>query len=138
MLKSSVSLAHVAVVLRCAFVLALWLVGCSDDGTTTTSLDDNQKLSALSDAQLGALCDWSNAAQGGYDKEVLCKDGVTSVPTQKDQAACKAEDGPILKKCDQSVAIYKACTLRLAPDPCDTTNGLTSKQCLPLLPCLVP
>lgn len=125
-------------VVLCTFVGALALSACSDDAADEPALDDNQKLSALSDAQLGALCDWSNAAQGGYDKKILCKDGVTSVPTQKDQAACKAEDGPVLKKCDQTVATYKACTLRLAPDPCDTTNGLTSKECLPLLPCLVP
>lgn len=129
---------HAVILLIRTLLAGLALPGCSDDAADEPALDDNQKLSALSDAQLGALCDWSNAAQGGYDKKILCKDGVTSVPTQKDQAACKAEDGPVLKKCDQTVATYKACTLRLAPDPCDTTNGLTSKECLPLLPCLVP
>jgi hypothetical protein len=122
----------------CPLLGAFAVSACSDDAASEPALDDNQKLSTLTDAQLGALCDWSNSAQGGYDKDVLCKDGVTTVPTQKDQAACKAEDGPILKKCEQTVATYKACTLRLATDPCDTTNGLTSKECLPFLPCLVP
>jgi len=126
---------------RCGlFVMlaAVWaLCGCSDpsnDDGGGASLDDKQVLSTLTDAQVGALCDWSNQQQGGYGKEVQCPSG-GSVMTQKDQASCKAEDSPSLKKCGQTVGVYKACTLELAKDPCDTAKAFATDACKPLLPC---
>jgi hypothetical protein len=119
-------------------LVAATLSGCSDDSKSTdVSLDDNQKLSTLTDAQIGALCDWSNDKQGGYGSETKCSDG-SSVSAQKDQAACKAEDGPTLKNCDQTVATYKACTLKIAMHECDISPALLSDECVPLLPCLAP
>jgi hypothetical protein len=119
-------------------VTTIVLGGCSDDDSSSSgeaTLDDNQKLSTLSDAQLGALCDWSNTQQGGYGKSTQC--GAIMVTTQKDQAACKAEDGPTLMKCEQTVGVYKACTLKIAAgNQCDISGALASKECQPLLPCL--
>lgn len=118
---------------------ALVVSGCSDPSDEPNeggALDDGQKLSSLSDAQLGALCDWSNQQQGGYGKQVKCASGGT-IMTQTDQASCKAEDGPTLKKCDQTVAVYKACTLRLVQDPCLNSEAYASDACRPLVPCLL-
>lgn len=116
----------------------LALCACSDPSSNDgggANLDDAQILSTLTDAQLGALCDWANQQQGGYGKEVKCASG-GSVMTQKDQASCEAEDGPSLKKCSQTVSTYKACTLELAKDPCDTSKALATDACKPLIPCL--
>jgi len=123
-----------------ALLVAGALPACSDDDSTNDgSLDDSQKLSTLTDAQFGALCDWSNAKQGGYGSTTKCSDG-TTVSAQKDQAACKAEDGPTITNCDQTVATYKACTLKMAEHKCDSdiTAALLSQECKPLLPCLTP
>lgn len=121
-----------------ALLVAGALPACSEDSKTgNDSLDDNQKLSSLNDAQLGALCDWSNEKQGGYGSVTQCGAGVM-ISAQKDQAACKAEDGPTLMKCDQTVATYKACTLKIAANECDIGPALASKECVPLLPCLTP
>jgi hypothetical protein len=123
-----------------AALALLGLAGCSDggdgdDGGSTVVLDDDELLSSLDDAEIGALCDWSNEQQGGYGQEIDCDNGIT-VSTQDDQATCKAEDEPMLMSCDQTVRQYKACTLRIAAEICDIGKALASADCVPLLPCL--
>lgn len=54
-------------------------------------IDFWKKLSALSTAEVQALCDWSTQKEGGYGRTIQCEASGTPLETALDQATCVAE-----------------------------------------------
>ncbi len=66
-------------------------------------LDANAQLRGLTNAQLGELCNWENAAFGGYGRTSACRMNAMS------QYLC-VTFGPWQQYCGQTVADLVACT----------------------------
>ena len=101
--------------------------GSGDPGTT---LSDSEKLSDLSDAEQGALCDWAAGVYGGYGKSVTCSNGTNS-SSEASRQVCLSRN---IASCSATVGDMKACTLK-AHEIC--LEALNDPACEPVLPCLL-
>jgi hypothetical protein len=101
--------------------------GSGDPGTTLT---DSKKLSDLSDAEQGALCDWVANVYGGYGKSVTCSNGTNS-SSEASRQVCLSRN---IASCSATVGDVKACTLK-AHEIC--LEALSDSACEAFLSCLV-
>jgi hypothetical protein len=100
---------------------AAWACHSTGGGQTDAgqpNIDPNLDTYTLTNAQLGELCDWTNAQLGGYGKVTPCdSDGGThgpiSVQNSANQAMCVATT--FMFRCRLTVGQYEDCILAQVP-----------------------
>jgi hypothetical protein len=101
-----------------------------------SGLDPSKKISALSDAELGQLCDWTAARLGGYGTTKQCPGGIT-IRNRADRAACVGGTDRTAATCTATVAQAEACVLLQVQDICSLAS-LSNPNCQALLGCSRP
>jgi hypothetical protein len=126
-----------------ALAVSLFLPACGSSGGSSTSdtsgLEASKKLTALTDAEKGTLCDWMVGRAGSYGNPGIC-DRTQPAPMSPflaydDQAACVA-DSPdaTFTTCQATVAQLEACVKTL-PACATLTDASSSSACAILSNC---
>jgi hypothetical protein len=76
------------------------------DGSAPPPIDPSRKVTDLSDAERGALCDWYASVLGGYGHETSCAGG-TTVQNYVDRATCVAMF--FKPACHETVEEFETC-----------------------------
>jgi hypothetical protein len=109
----------------------LFAVGCSSSSSDTPSggaqVDRAEKMSALTSAQLPALCDAWAAVAGGYGSAPKTKDcgGATATsrpPTSQADCISAFETKKATSACTATVGGYLDCKAALYANPCATVG----------------
>jgi hypothetical protein len=108
--------------------------GAAGEGGTTPpdgspglpAIDPATPLDSLTNAQRAMLCDWMNAALGGYGAMIDC--GISMRQNYLDQASCVAT--AFMYRCPVTVGQYETCISAQEPDhacsfPFDQCHPLT-------------
>jgi hypothetical protein len=70
-------------------------------------VDSTKQVSAASDAEKGALCDWFVAMVGGYGAAATC--GSAQLMAPPDKATCMSD----FPTCDVTVGVFQDCVQRM-------------------------
>jgi len=102
----------------------------ADDGFDS-ALDSSAKLNALSTGGLQALCDWTNAQEGGYGAVIPCDAGASSIEADSNQAACVAESMQHFDKvsCPGTVGDWMMCVEWRLSNWCSANPPAPTGQC---------
>jgi hypothetical protein len=109
------------------------------DGAGDSGVDGSKKLTALTDAEKGTVCDWMVGRAGSYGKPGTC-DRTQPAPMSPflaydDQAACIADSpDPTFTQCQATVAQLEACVKTL-PACATLTDAGNSSACAVLSGC---
>jgi hypothetical protein len=104
-----------------AFILLVAMVascggGGSDPGPSS-GLTRSETLATLDANETGILCDWSNAKQGGYGRNVSCSDGPGTTDSSKGS-------------CMSGIAIFGSmCATLTVGDVEDCANAIGTDLC---------
>jgi hypothetical protein len=108
--------------------------GAGDVATGASSgLDPAKKLSALSDAELGQLCDWTAAKLGGYGAVKECPGGLT-IRNKANRAACVSGTDRAAPACTATVGQAETCVQLQVQDICSLAS-LSNPACQALFGC---
>jgi len=108
-----------------AAALAVLTLGCGGGGSGGTSgptgVDRSQQVSAVSDTDKGALCDWFAPMVGGYGTTPACADYILEAPP--DKATCLVD----FPNCAVTVGQFEDCVVAIvaAQNAC-TPQALTA------------
>jgi hypothetical protein len=111
------------------------VVSCSGDGGVgpSSGLSRQATVASLTPQQAGTLCDWTNARQGGYGRDVTCSNG-SSEGTDPDKQSCVESIPYIGTACPTlTVADIEDCANAIGSDVCmiATAAGCANlRQCL--------
>jgi hypothetical protein len=110
--------------LASAFVLCVpfFAVACSSGGSASgsVSVPESTKLTALSDADRGDLCDWASSQFGGYGKKKSCEGSDASMGFDSKQA-CTDDLKKYGASCEATVGDYEKFTKTFSE--CKEQNG---------------
>jgi hypothetical protein len=108
--------------------------GSSSGGSGDSSgLPRSSTVGSLSSADAATLCDWLNAAQGGYGRMVTCSDGNTR-KTDTNQATCVAGSNAAQTACPTlTVGEAEDCVNAIGSDLCAIS---TASACAAVSACL--
>ena len=119
-----------------AAVLLIAVASCSGDGGgvgSSSGVSRQATVASLTPQQAGTLCDWTNARQGGYGRDVTCSDG-SSEGTDPDKQSCVESIPYIGTACPTlTVADIEDCANAIGSDVCAlaTAAGCANlRQCL--------
>ena len=123
-------------------ILALSLLAsaCGSSSTSSASgVDPSKKLTALTDAEKGTLCDWMVARAGSYGNPGTCDRtqpaAMSPFLAYDDQAACVADfRDPTYTACQATVAQMEACVKAL-PTCATLTDASNATACASLSGC---
>jgi hypothetical protein len=88
-----------------------------EGGTASTSgVWEWQRVDLLSASEKKTLCDWENAARGGYGQKTSCAGG--QVDNDADQEACVARHDFVGAQCGVIAADVEACASMLRENIC--------------------
>jgi hypothetical protein len=80
-------------VIACTILVGAASISCGPSNRSgvgpSSGLPRGSTFGSLTNAQAVVLCDWTNARQGGYGRNVTCTDGSTQT-TDPNQAECVA------------------------------------------------
>ena len=112
-------------------VLATPALACSSGSSPAPALDSSAKLNALSTGGLQALCDWTNAQEGGYGAVIPCDAGASSIEADSNQAACVAESMQHFDKvsCPGTVGDWMMCVEWRLSNWCSANPPAPTGQC---------
>ena len=123
--------------------VSLFMPACGGSGgssaSDTSGLEASKKLTALTDAEKGTLCDWMVGRAGSYGNPGTCDRtqpaAMSPFLAYDDQAACVA-DSPdaTFTSCQASVAQLEACVKTL-PACATLTDASNSSACAILSSC---
>jgi hypothetical protein len=128
-----------------AISLLLFASGCGDsvsgttDGLGASGVTSSKRLTTLSDAEKGSLCDWMVGKAGSYGNPGTCDrtQPTATFPflTYDDQAAC-IEDAVDATdtNCQATVAQFEAC-VNLLPACATLTNASSTPACAVISGC---
>ena len=104
------------------------------DGGTGSGLERGRLVGQMTPAEAAKLCDFTNAAQGGYGRKVTCPGG-EDAETDESLASCVTDFvdlRPALERCRLTVAHMEDCARAIGPDLCKFE---TAVECEPLVLC---
>jgi len=103
--------------------LVLSMSACGGTGTSPgpSGVDSSKQVSAVTDADKGALCDWFAGMVGGYGATSTCADAALEAPP--DKASCMSD----FPNCAVTIAVFESCVSRMvsAQNTC-TAEALTA------------
>ena len=84
-------------------------LGCGSSGGVAgpAGVDASEQVSAASDADKGALCDWYAGMVGGYGAPTTC--AMAQITAPPDKATCVSQ----FPVCNVTVAVFEDCVERL-------------------------
>jgi hypothetical protein len=88
----------------------LLAMGCGGSGSASSGpagVDPSEQVSAASDADKGALCDWYSGMVGGYGAPATC--AMAQITAPPDKTTCVAQ----FPVCNVTVAVFEDCVERL-------------------------
>jgi hypothetical protein len=123
-----------------AFVLAIGAAGpaCGDstplpDPGPSSGLAPTSRITDLSDADGGALCDWIAGRFGGYGQGVTCTDG-TTLSARQTRELCVMDFQNTSATCTATVSDLEQCTNGAVAQPrCATVPSV----CFVILSCML-
>jgi hypothetical protein len=113
-------------VIACAVLVGSASISCGPSTGSSvgpsSGLPRGSTVGSLTTAQAVVLCDWTNARQGGYGRNVTCTDGSTQT-TDPNQADCVAGVPFFLSYCPTlTVGDAEDCTNAVLIDLCSLPN----------------
>jgi hypothetical protein len=106
-------------------------MGCGG-GSSGSGVPATTKLTELTPDQAKAVCDYSNAKQGGYGRKMTCSDGL-DYDTHSDQAFCITQLPGLGSVCnDLTVGDIEGCADATGADLC---KAATAPGCAALEDC---
>jgi hypothetical protein len=112
------------VVMLGAFAIGCGSSGGGGGGNGASGVPSGKRLDALTDAEKGMFCDWTNAKLGGYGMSMDC--GGFTLDADASQADCVSS---AFTSCAATVAQAEACANAVS------CSNLVPSQCAPLANC---
>jgi hypothetical protein len=104
------------------------------DAGDTSGFPRDRLVATLTAAEAARLCDWVNANEGGYGRQITCSDGRIE-ESDESLVTCVRDFldlRPILQACQLTVGHMEDCSRAIGPDLCSLD---TASECGPLRAC---
>jgi hypothetical protein len=115
-----------------AVLVPMFLLACSSSSAVT--VDDSDRLTSLSMAELQSFCDWLAQQEGGYGHVTTCDSGASAgvpIMASSSQSMCESDFSQVAARaaCTETVGQWKACFTSAIQSQCSSTPSPLPAEC---------